>query len=190
MQKVLSLLTLILIVSSFAVAQQSSSASHSVTVSIPTVLMIRLTNGQSNAGLNSASVAFNFDSDTHRNTFINAINNGQEAELAPTSYTFNDVIVFSSLSGWKVEVSTLDATTGFDWSKIAVRSAPFNTTSGPIIERVDEWNLGTTTEIASGIRTQGWRSLGFGGGDYLMRADGSEDAGSFSATVMYTIMNP
>lgn len=200
MQKVLSLLTLILIVSSFAVAQQSSSASHNVTINIPNVLMLRITDGDSNAAASSPAVNFNFvDNPTDIQRYIDAIEGS--GELAPTSVSnFGNIIVFSNRSDWivTVQASTLvtnnifnldRALSGVNLADITV--TPSGTRGTGVSEIEDDWTLGTTAAtIANGIQTQGWSALGVSGNDYRLNVDGSEDPGQYTTTVTYTISAP
>lgn len=197
MQKVLSLLTLILLVSSFAVAQQSNQASHNVTINIPNLLMVRITNG-SNAAAPNPAVTFDLVTDIA--AFIDAIENN--TPLRPTNFVdFDDVIVFSNRATWTVNVtaSPISATqlTGLNTDLQGVTLAKISVAprgsidTGIVTSRATSWELSEgATFVASGIRTQGWESLGFDGDDYLMNVDGTEDPGNYSTTVTYTISAP
>jgi hypothetical protein len=196
MQKVFSLLFVLLLASSFALAQQ---ASHDVLVRIPNVLMLRITDGNGNNAASNPGVTFDFVSDP--DTYISAVNSG-DGELSPTSISnFSDVIVFSNRASWTVNVqaSAISASqlsglntglSGMSLAKIGVAPSTFTPTAF-VTSRAESWTLSeNATAIAQGTRTQGWRSLGFSGSDYRLTVDGSEDPGQYATTVTYTIAAP
>jgi hypothetical protein len=175
------------------------SASHDVEVLIPNVLMLRITDGSGNDPATDPSVTFDFQATANVDDYLDAVNAGG-GDLAPTAVSsFGDVVVFSNRATWNVTVgaSTLGFVdnlgltvtgTGVALSDITV--APSGT-AGPNVSSVDtSWDLTTTGSIANGVRTQGWRSLGFSGGDYRLAVNGDENPGTYSTTVEYTIAAP
>lgn len=161
---------LILLLSSFALAQ--SDQSHDVNVNVPSVLRIRLTSGESNLAVaNPTPVEFDFVTEQER--FDTGV------AFAPTNTAnWNDVIVMTNYAGaWQVDVSVSD--NSFSWSKVAVNAQgglamPFDLTDGSVVA------FGLT-------KTGGWQSLGFGPSDFSIAFDGSEEAGTYTTEVTYEI---
>ncbi len=183
----------------FGGAFAQSSAAHDVEVKIPDLLMLRITDGSSNAAATNPAVNFDFVSDWA--TYMNAIDAGGSAPLAPTSTTnFGDIIVLSSRALWRVDVvSTLfvftadvvagQAAAGLDLDDVTV--VPSGTKGTNVTTVAASFNLSTTSSpIANGQRTQGWRSLGISGSDYSLTVDGDEAPGTYVATVTYSIAAP
>jgi hypothetical protein len=154
-------------------ALAQSSQSHGVSVTLPGVLMIRLVSGASNAAVPSPdAVVFNLSS----YTAANFDPTGTYVPTPPTTYNWNDVAVFSNSADWVVTLSLESDLGGFDWSKVAVAAtAPFTLFPGV---------------IASGGPGGGFSRLGFGPQDFELTLDGTEGAGSYSVTVIYTIAAP
>ena len=176
-----------------------AAASHDVVVRIPNVLFLRITDGSGNDAATNPSVTFNFQANFQ--AYLDAVNSGVVTNLTPTDVNnFGDVIVFSNRGTWNVTVAataivfannlTLDGVTGTGVALTDITVAPPAATPHASIEaRAASWNL-TGSQIANGVRTQGWRSLGFSGGDYRLAVNGDEDPGTYTTTVTYTIAAP
>ena len=167
------LASLVLLASSTAFAQ--SFQSHDVEIELPGVLMIRLVNGTSNSAVTSPSpVVFDLSA-------LDADSFDPEGTYNPTNasaFNWDDVAVFSNGGAWDVTVTLTNPGT-FTWSKVAVDSA-----SG-------DFTLVDDTVIADGTgRTNGWARLGFGPQNFSLDLDGTEDSGSYSVTVTYSIATP
>jgi len=173
------------------------SDAHDVEVLIPNVLMLRITDASGSDEGASPSVVFDFQTDV--DAYLDMVNGGG-GDLAPTGVAdFDDVIVFSNRAAWSVGVSAEALTfaddlglsvsgNGVALSDISVEPSG---TPGPNVSSVEtSWSLATTDSIANGVRTQGWRSLGFGGSDYRLAVNGDEDPGSYTTVVTYTITAP
>jgi hypothetical protein len=188
----------ILAVASFGAAQ---SDSHDVTVRIPSVLQLRITDGTSTADATGSSVTFDYQAAANINTYLNAVNAGG-ADLNPTAVNnFGNVVVFSNRnSTWNVNVAATALTftnnlgvTGATGAGVAladIRVIPSGTSGSGVTTVAANWNLATTTAIASGTRTTGWSALGFGGNDYRLTVNGNEDPGTYATVVTYTITAP
>lgn len=175
------------------------SASHEVEVRIPNVLMLRITDGVGNAEATAPSVSFDFQADF--DTYLDAVNSGVVTDLFPTDVNdFGDVIVFSNRGTWNVTVATTGITFANDLNLVGVTgngvaltditvAPPAAALHGSIQARAASWNL-AGGQIANGVRTQGWRSLGFSGNDYRLAVNGDEDPGTYTTTVTYTIAAP
>ena len=198
-----SMVASLLLAAGAAFGQPAASDSHDIEIRIPNVVFLRITNGEGNDAATDPAVEFDFQDDM--DTYMNAVEAGG-AELEPTDVTsFGDVIVFSNRATWNVTVSAtvisfendfeLDDSdgepisgNGVDLSDIIVRRGG---TPGLNVSSVaSAWNLATTGPIANGVRTQGWRSLGFSGDDYRLAVNGDEDPGTYTTTVTYTIAAP
>lgn len=143
-----------------------------VQIPVKSVLAIRFTQGTSNSNVALPdTVEFIFTSGTYTlGTF------------GPTNAAFNwdDIKIFHNDKGdWEVVVSTLGSP-GFDWSNIGITP----TVAAP-------YDLGSpyTIEADSG-KTLGWRSLGIDPADYRITFDGTEDPGTYTATVIFTLQSP
>ncbi len=180
-----------LVLASFgSVFAQSNAADHDVRVSIPEVLMLRFTLGSSNAAVAAnLDIEFDMDGDTAYDAWLAAANPAATFEAGPTNsgdLGWDDVKVFVNRSQpWSVtmtldnEVVTPDA--GWDWGKIQV------TPSGAGVA-TNAFGL-DDSGVANGT-ARGWSSLGFGPQNYALTLDGSEIAGDYSATVVYTLTAP
>ena len=175
----------------------AQASSHDVEIRIPNVLQLRIVNGSSLAAASSPSVTFDFQA--NQAAYLDLVNAGG-GELAPTSVTnFSDVIVFSNRASWTVTVSAGEITfdnnlglagatnLGISLADIIVR--PSGTPGANVSTLEASWSL-TGGTIATGVRTQGWRNLGFGGADYRFAVNGDEDPGTYTTTVTYTIAAP
>lgn len=176
-------LAILVLVSFGSVFAQSttSAASHQVSIAVPEVVTIRLTNGS------SRSAVSNFVDLTFQPTADQASAGGSYQATNLATRGWDDVQVFQNRgSTWKVAVSLSSPTSGFDWSKIAVTPA-----AGALASAFDLGTLGTIAEStdASPI-ARGWHRLGFGPGNFALVLDGTETAGSYSATVVYTLTAP
>ncbi len=155
-----------------------SSQSHDVEINIPNVLMLRLTSGNSNAAVNNPSAVV-FD--------LTTVAFEPEATYQPTNLAaanWDNVRVFANGGGWQVTVATDNDS--FDWSKVTVTPSGGDFAVNPFT-----LPAGTSVPIfSSPSRTNGWRSLGFGPAQFELALDGSEEAGTYSTTVTYTIALP
>ena len=165
-----------------ALAQSQSSQSHLVEVRIPRVVMIRLTLGPSTAAVtNPSAVVFDLSALTAA-TFEPAFN---YRPISVGEANWDDVKVFANVAGWRVSVATNNA--AFDWRKVHVTPRPGPFAAFPFTLPA----VGASTPIFIGTeRTRGWRSLGFGPGQFWLSLDGTEAAGTYRTTVTYTITNP
>lgn len=178
-----------------------AQAVHEVDIRIPSLLMIRITTGAgSNTVASNPEVLFDFVTlPANVEAYTTAIAAGS-GTLNPTSVTnFGDVRVLANRATWRVTVSagtftftptvTGDTADGIALSDIRVMPANAGVTTW-VTARLADWNVTTTANIASGIRTQGWRSLGFSGSDYQLAVQGDEAAGTWTTNVTYTITAP
>ncbi len=177
----------------------AQSASHELEIRIPNVLMLRITDGSSNSAAVSPAVNFDFQAAANVDTYLDMVNGGG-GNLLPTSVNnFGDVIVFSNRATWNVTVAASVVTfannlgiAGITGNGVALSdiSVTPSGTAGLNVSSVSaSWDL-TGSTIANGVRTQGWRSLGFGGDDYRFSVNGDEDPGTYTTTVTYTIAAP
>lgn len=189
-----------LAVAGFGFAQ---SDTHDVTVKIPSVLQVRITNGTSTAASAAPAIEFDYQAAANINTYLNAVNAGG-ADLAPTLVTdFGNVLVFSNRVGtWNLRVSAnaltytnnlglTPAPTGVGVALADLKVTPAGTMDSSVTSRSANFALATAPAIvASGSRTTGWASVGISGNDYKLTVSGDEDPGQFVTTVTYTISMP
>jgi len=179
----------------------AQTASHSVAVSVPSYLGIRIVGGGGGA---SRSVEFGYGRDAP--AFMTAQDGS--GSLAPTNVTrFSDVEVNVAGFGlWSVYVEATpfvytgpSGGTGLELADIRVeRGSTSGLTQDAIsvfwfFGRYDTtWTLSSNPQrIARSLRgTGGWRSLGFNGWDYSLAVDGDEDAGTYTTTVTYFLTFP
>jgi hypothetical protein len=190
-----------LAVAGFGFAQ---SDTHDVTVRIPSVLQVRITNGTSTAA--SAAPAVTFDYQTNAadvTTYLNTVNAGG-GDLPPTLVTdFGNVLVFSNRVGtWNLGVSALNLTysnnlgltpapTGVGVALADLKVTPAGTQDASVATRSPSYTLSNTSAVvATGTRTTGWASVGIRGQDYALTVNGNEDPGQYVTTVTYTITMP
>ncbi len=168
-------------------------AEHGVTIQIPDVLFLRITDGTDNEAVTGTVVNFDFAStDAAINEYLDWVDGGG-GWIGSTDDVdaFGDVIVFSNRDGWSVTVvATAFATAGFSLDNVQVE--PSGTLNLATANIAGSWTLSTTLEsIASnGAFTQGWKSLGFSAGDYAINLDGTEEPGTYETLVTYTIAQP
>ena len=172
--------------------------SHDVRIRIPEVLALRITDGSGNTAATDPSVEFDFLSGTAFDDYLAALDAGS-AWLAPTAVNnFGDVVVFANRGTWRVGVSataftfTDDVVLGELAAGIVladIRVMPTGSVGLNVSNVAESWDM-TGGEIADGVRTQGWRSLGFSGDDYEIFVDGDEAPGSYLTVVTYTITAP
>jgi hypothetical protein len=175
----------------------SAQASHDLEIRIPEALMIRITSGTGIDAVTTGLVEFDFV--TNPTAYFAALESDGVTSLVPTQVEdFGAVIVFANRGTWRVSVSA--STLGFVSDVVAgetaagialtdIRVAPASLPEANVLFRAAGWNV-NQGEIANGARTQGWRSLGFGGADYLLDVDGDEAPGTYTTTVTYTIAAP
>jgi hypothetical protein len=176
--------------------------SHDVTVKIPSVLQLRITDGTSTADATNSSVTFDYQGTAANiTTYLNTVNAGG-GNLNPTAFAnFGNVVVFSNRSAaWSVGVSatalvytnnlSVAGATGAGVALADIKVIPSGTKGSGVTTVAANWNLGTTTAVATGGRTTGWSALGFGGTDYRLTVNGDEDPGTYTNVVTYTITAP
>ena len=160
----------------------TSSASHQVTVTIPEVVTIRFTNGTSRAPVTSnVNLAFAPTADQ-------ASDGGSFQASNLASRGWDDVQVFQNRENtWSVSFAVIDPTADFDWDSIAVNPSGVDAIALA-------FDLGTPGAIAANTydnaNPRGWNRLGFGPADFMLTLDGTETAGDYSATVVYTLTAP
>jgi len=155
---------------------------HDVTVDIPEVVTIRFTDGSSRSPVDT-NLDLEFEITGDAADFA-----GTYAPSNLASRDWADVQVFQNRNtSWDVTVS-VTGDTGFDWSKIAVTpsgtdaiASSFNLTASDL--EIAAWNDPNAS-------ARGWNSLGFGPTDFELTLDGTETAGEYSATVVYTLTAP
>ena len=173
-----TLAAFILLATGTAFAQQNI-ARHDVEVRIPEVLMLRFTSGNSNAAVsNDLNLLFDLT-----NEFDDGL-----AGTYPVSNTpgWDDLKVFvNRFSTWSVSMAlsnvSVPTNAVWDWSEIAVTPAPTGAAS--------DFTLTDTTVVGSNS-ARGWTSLGFGPDQFALTLDGTEVAGTYTATVTYTLTAP
>ncbi|MCA1791576.1 MAG: hypothetical protein LC667_17520 [Thioalkalivibrio sp.] len=153
---------------------------HDVNITIPEVASIRFTLGGDRTPV-TENVDINFaiaagDAQNYQGVY-------SPSNLG--SIGWDNVQVFQNGEAtWDVEVSVDGATAGFDWAKVSV--TPTGLASA--------FDLATGGEIASestvGAEVTGWTALGFGPQDFRLDLDGTEEADTYSATVVYTLSAP
>lgn len=191
MKKIVATILAALVLASFgSVFAQSNVAEHDVRVAIPEVLMLRFTLGTSNAAVTTnLDIEFDLVGNTAYDAWLADANPAATFETGPTNLAdlgWDDLKVFVNRSQpWSVtmlldnEDVTPDAS--WDWGKIQVTP----TGSGLATNAFGLDDSG----VANGV-ARGWSSLGFGPGDFELTLDGSEVAGAYSATVVYTLAAP
>lgn len=187
----------LLAAASFAAAQTDS---HDVTVRIPSVLQVRITDGTSTAASAAPAIMFDYQAAANINTYLNTVNVGG-GNLAPTAVTdFGNILVFSNRSGtWNVNVSASALTftnnlgvTGATGAGVALADmvvTPSGALGSGVSSRSANYNLAGGL-VASGTRTTGWSGLGISGNDYALVVNGDEDPGQYVTVVTYTIVAP
>jgi hypothetical protein len=174
--------------------------SHDVTVRIPSVLQVRITNGVSTAESANPSVTFDYQAAANINTYLNTVNLGGGL-LNPTAVVdFGNVLVFSNRSGtWTVTVAAAPLTftnnlavTGATGAGVAlgdISVVPSGVQGTGVTTRSASYTMAGGT-VATGGRTTGWSGLGIGGNDYRLNVNGNEDPGTYVSVVTYTIATP
>lgn len=151
----------------------SASQSHGVSVTIPSLLMIRIVDEDSNAEVGSPdAVVFALEAGTFEPEGANAHTNQPN---------WSDIRVFTNAAGWRVFVETEGGSTDFDWGKVGVTPATYGAFELP--RQTD-----ARVQIASAeTRTTGWLSLGIGPSSYVLTLTGDETPATYTTTVVYTI---
>jgi hypothetical protein len=178
--------------------------SHNVTVRIPSVLQVRITDGASNAASAAPAVEFDFQDSANTGIYFDAVAAGGDL-VAPTDVVdFGDIKVFSNRNGtWNLSVvaSALNYTNNLGLNPVPVPGITLSLTdimvepSSPedssVTDRAEDFSLSTSSQVvAQGTRTTGWASVGISGEDYALNVDGDEDPGQYVTTVTYTITMP
>ena len=177
---VTSIVAAMLLASGAVFGQASATADHDVSVTIPSLLMIRLTlDSNVDAVANPDAVVFSWG----------VADFEPVGTFAPTnlvSANWDTVRVFANGDGWSLSVATV-ATAGFDWSTVRVTPQEVSGVTLAAFDLPD----GTSSELISGQdRTNGWRDLGFGPAQFALTLDGSEEPDTYTTTVTYTVANP
>jgi hypothetical protein len=176
---------------------------HDVTVRIPSVLQVRITNGTSTAASAAPAIEFDYQAAANINTYLGTVNAGG-GDLPPTLVTdFGNVLVFSNRVGtWNLRVSAAALTftnnlaltpapTGVGVALADLKVTPSGTMDSSVASRSASYTLAVAPAIvASGGRTTGWASTGISGNDYDLVVNGDEDPGQYVTTVTYTISMP
>lgn len=190
------LLAGILLAGGAAFAQ--NSASHTLHVNLPQMLMIRMTDGTKTGAL-SSEPDVNFDYSSNTNAYLAAIQASTAGGhlLGQTSTSggapaLGDIIVLSNVNGWTVGVSTGSvggtASTPFSMDRVRVYPTGYWTALTKTFGTF--FTLGSGGDIFSGDKTTGWKSLGISGDDYKIYVDGTEDPGTTTAIVTYQFTAP
>lgn len=151
---------------------------HSVSVGIPSMAFIRMTNGDGVADVAAPSpVRFQWTSDAFA-----SIAPGTYGPTNAGAFNWDDVQVrYNGDGGWQVSVSA-SGDEGFDWSKIEMTPAGAGTSS---------YDLGADAIVVGDAgNTTGWRSLGIDPANYRVTLEGTESTGAYLATVTFTLQNP
>ena len=173
-----------------------ANTSHQVSVNIPDLLQIRITDGSSTAEVTGTTVGFDYTTAAGITAYMAALNVGG-GSLAPTdaSPAFGNVLVFSNHnSDWSVTLGvsvsgTPSATPALPGSRVTV--TPSGSTGTGVSTMVSQFNLGMNgTTLATGNKTQGWSGLGFGASDFSLYVDGTESPGTTVFDVTYSIAAP
>lgn len=187
----------LLLLLSFATQAFGQSASHSMSLSTPSYVGIRI------VGTGAGPRSVMFDYSANPTAYLSIVDAGGGA-LPPTSVSrFDDVQLSISRNGrWHVHVQAAAFTyvgpatpTGLALNDVRVtRTGPQDAVTGPggSASYVASWRLSdTATEIASSNRsTGGWRSLGISGWDYSLDVDGNEAPGTYATVVAYSLTAP
>lgn len=173
---------------------------HDVNIKIPNVLQLRITDGSGNNASGNAAIEFDYQSAANVDTYLSTVNGGG-GDLAPTTVTgFGDVIVFANRGAWNVSVAatalnftdnlSLGASvTGAGVALADIKVTPSGTAGTGVSSVSPTWDM-TSGQIASGVKTQGWSSLGFDGNDYAFTVSGDEDPGEYTTVVTYSVAAP
>ncbi len=176
------------------------TASHSLTVSTPSYIGLRI------VGAGSGPRSVTFDYATNPTNYLTTIDNGG-GTLPPTSTDrFDDIEAnVVGIGFWYVNVQATPLTytgpgtgAGLDLNDLRVnRGSNSGLTQtairGWLLSFYDTaWNLSPTPQriARSFLGTNGWRSLGFNGNDYTLDVNGNEDAGTYATTVTYYLTFP
>ncbi len=175
---------------------------HDVTIKIPNVLRVRITDTGTNSEAASPAVMFDYQASGNIDAYITAVTNS--TPLAPTTVTtFGDLKVFANRGTWTLSVSASAFTfsnnlslptpipTGTGLALSDIKVTPTGTQDATVTSRNANWTLSTTSaDIVKGNKTKGWASVGIQGSDYALTVDGDEDPGQYVTTVTYTIAAP
>ena len=161
----------------------TAATSHDVSIAIPEVVMIRLTNGTSNGAVTSnLDIGFEITEEDLVDLTV-----GVDESFEPTSVNdWDDVRVFSNrASTWTVTlgVEPDEDSASFAWERVQVSP----TGSGL---RTTPFDLGSSSSPLVTSALRGWRSLGFGPENFALMLDGDVTEGDYSATVTYTLSAP
>ena len=168
-----SALAMFVLVSFGSVFAQTTlaSAGHDVTVTIPEVAFLRFTDTIASRGVYGGELNLEFDVE------VEDVEAGDPIVRTNAAAAWGDLKVFLNRAiAWTVTVEvdqdTAANATLFPWANIG--TSDFN---------IDDDTIDTGT-------TNGWHSLGFGATDLLLNLSGTEVAGTYTATVTYTLTTP
>jgi hypothetical protein len=177
---VISIVTTMLLGLGTVFGQASATAEHDVSVTIPSLLMIRLTlDSNVEAVANPDAVVFSWDA-----AGFEPVGTFEPTNLDTANW--DTVRVFANGDGWSLSVATA-ATAGFDWSNVRVTPQEV---SGVTLAAFDLPDGASIALISGQDRTNGWRDLGFGPAQFALTLDGSEEPDTYTTTVTYTVSNP
>lgn len=181
-------------------AEAQSGAAHHVGISVPDIIGIRI------VGPGTGPRAVTFDATIDPSSFVDATISA--GVLTPHSVSrFEDIQVNATRNGrWGVDVIATPWTysgpgsgEGLPIESVRVRrSVRSGLTQDAILGPgqsawiLDSWSLSTASQrIAQRTgATGGWRSLGFNGWDYEIVLSGSEDPGTYTTIVTYSLSAP
>ena len=177
MKKVFGLLAAAAVLSTSVSFAQSDPLKHEVNVKIPNVLRIRFAQTSANP---ISAVQFDYADPA------NLFDIGIPLEPTDANHTWDDIEVFSNKAGWAVKVDVANQGTPFDWSKVSVTRADTTYLSSAAFQ-LDDAATATITDNNKTAKTGGWQSLGIDPANYRIEFDGSEDEGTYTAEVTYSI---
>ncbi|MCA9329452.1 MAG: hypothetical protein KC422_12450 [Trueperaceae bacterium] len=181
------------IVALFLTFAQAQTDNHSLKISIPNYVGIKIVDSAGKIAVN-ASVDFDFEADF--TSYAVAVAAGG-ADLSPTAVNgFSDIQVFTTQSAyWYVRTRAVVSsgfTGGINVGDISVDPGSVSGLSrGTGFSWVNPgWSLRTNWRtIAYGFfSTMGWSSIGFNGQDYKISVQGNESVGTHSLTVYYQLV--
>lgn len=184
MKKVLSLLVVVAAVfSSAALAQNTDSVDHEVSIEIPSMIEIQFVDS-ADAVVTNPTIEFDYQGDVAG--YLSAVTGS--GLLAPTSTgDFANIQVRSNYDTWNVTVTAVEkAGTTLTGSGLALADISVDNGSGLAFA------MGTNVAVTSGTRTLVagdlvFQDLDISSADYSLAVDGDEDPGLYEITVTYTV---
>lgn len=192
------------------VPAQSTGRMHTITINLPDVLAIRMTNGTNNAQLSATpDVGFDYTSSaTLIDQYLSAVGTttqlGNTGPVAGSPTASNPrlggIIVFSNDSNpWTVGITTgvdaasaLSGTNAFPADQVYLTPKPASGIT--LVPTTSPFALPATTggtpSVFTGSQTQGWKSLGVNTSSYSIKVTGTEVPGITILDVTYTFTAP